>query len=72
MFTTVSEKLFLGMQQIIAKLYRRICSCSIRHDTRNKNWNDTYNCQFCITSDNKEQFCIEDKICTKIKQCILN
>ena len=70
MFTTVSEKLFLGMQQIIAKLYRRICSCSIRHDTRNKNWNDTYNCQFCITSDNKEQFCIEDKICTKIKQCI--
>ena len=70
MFTTVSEKLFLGMQQIIAKLYRRICTCSIRHDTRNINWNNTYNCQFCITSDNKEQFCIEDKICTKIKQVI--
>lgn len=67
MFSTVSEDLFLGMQSIIAKLYNVICSCSIRHDTRKETFNDTYNCQFTISKNHKQQQKIEDKIYTAIK-----
>ena len=68
MFTTVSEQLFLGMQQIIAKLYRKICSCSIRHDNRKSTFLDSYNAQFSLMSNRPGQFCSGNKIYTAIKQ----
>lgn len=67
MFSTVSESLFLGMQQIVTKLYRCLITCSIRHDNRKASFNDTYNCQFNLTPHHRDQFVYKDKICTKIK-----
>ena len=68
MFSTVSEKLFLGLQQIIAKLYHRICSCYIRKDKRKETFNDSYDCQFILTDNEFEQKVIDDKIITNIKK----
>lgn len=66
MFSTVSEELFLSMQQIIAKLYGCICSCYVRKDNRKETYNDTYNCQFNIVGKRLWQEKIEDKIIFKI------
>ncbi len=68
MFSTVSEKLFLGLQQIIAKLYHRICSCYIRKDNRKETFNDSYDCQFVLTNDESKQSVIDDKIITNIRK----
>ena len=70
MFTTVSETVFLGMQQIVAKLYGCICTCSIRKDKRKQTYNDTYNCQFNLTETRNQQLIVSDKICTKIKEIV--
>lgn len=67
MFSTTSESLFLGMQQIVAKLYGCLPTCSIRKDARKHTFNDTYNCQFNLTPHHRDQFVYKDKICTKIK-----
>ena len=67
MFATVSQNIFMSMQQIIAKLYGCICTCSIRHDERKETFNDTYNCQFNICKDYRNQKKIGDKIITKIR-----
>lgn len=68
MFSTVSEKLFLGLQQIIAKLYHRICSCYIRKDNRKETFNNSYDCQFVLTNDESKQSVIDDKIITNIRK----
>lgn len=68
MFSTVSETLFLGLQQIVAKLYGAICTCSIRHDHRRSTYNDTYNAQLNISDKRIGQKQIEDKIYTNIKE----
>lgn len=70
MFSTVSEKLFLGMQQIVAKLYGCICSCYIRKDNRKETFNDSYNCQFNDINNHRDQIINNDKIYTKIKKII--
>lgn len=70
MFSTVSEKLFLGLQQIIAKLYNRICGCYIRKNARKDTFNDSYDCQFTITDNLINQQVINDKIVTKIHSIV--
>ena len=66
MFCTVSKELYLGLQQIIMKLYGCVCSCYVRHDNRKRTFNDSYNCQFNIENIHRFQHKIEDKIATKI------
>ena len=68
MFSTVSETLFLGMQQIAAKLFGSLFTCSIRKDKRKSTFNDTYNCQINIIPYHRDQFVNDDKICTKIRK----
>lgn len=68
MFSTVSENLFLSMQQIVAKLYSCICSCYIRKDDRKETFNDSYNCQFNDIDNHRDQIINNDKIYTKIKK----
>lgn len=46
MFTTVSKQLFLGIQLLLLKRHKKVCSLSIRHDNRKESFNDTYNGQF--------------------------
>lgn len=70
MFSTISKELFLGMQQIIIKLYNCVCSCSIRKDSRKSTFSDTYNCQFNLTNKHKDQVFIDNKIYTKVKDII--
>lgn len=70
MFSTVSKELFLGMQQIIIKLYNCVCSCSIRKDKRKTTFNDTYNCQFNLTEKHRDQIITDNKIYTKIKNIV--
>lgn len=70
MFSTVSKELFLGMQQIIIKLYNCVCSCSIRKDNRKVTFNDSYNCQFNLTNNHKDQVLTDNKIYTKIKSIV--
>lgn len=70
MFTTVSYELALGLQNIIAKLYNKICTISVRKDNRKETFNDTYNGQFTISEKNRHQEIIGDKIITKIKEII--
>lgn len=48
MFTTVSENLFLGLEEIVMKLYGIIPSVSIRKDNRKETFNDSYNAQFTL------------------------
>lgn len=67
MFTTVSERLALSLQQIVAKLYGRICSISVRSDSRKPTYNDTYNCQFGLYEKYLHQVKIREKIFTEIK-----
>lgn len=67
MFATVSEKLFLSMQQIVAKLYNKILTCSIRVDNRKETFNNCYDCQFIISNYSSVQKVIKDKIATKIR-----
>ena len=66
MFATVSEELFLSMQQIVAKLYNCVCSCYVRHDKRKDTFNDCYQAQFVIASNRRNQVVIGDKILTSI------
>lgn len=66
MFSTVSKELFLGIQDIMIKLYGRVCSMYVRKDNRKETFNDTYNGQLILTKDTKKQFKIKDKICVKI------
>lgn len=65
MFTTVSENLFLGLQDIIIKLFNKIPSCLVRVDKRKVTFNDTYNGQFYATQ--KDSFVKDDKLCVKVK-----
>lgn len=66
MFSTVSEKMFLGLQDIIIKLFNKIPSCNIRIDNRSDNYNDSYNGQFYKTQ--RKSFVFEDKLCVKIDE----
>lgn len=68
MFTTVSENLFLGLQQIIAKLYGKVCSCYIRKDTRKETYNNCYGGQVSLTNHSSGQKVIDDKIVTNIRK----
>lgn len=72
MFSTVSENLFLGLQQIIAKLYGRICSCYIRKDKRKETFSDCYDGQVCLSNSDKNQRVIGDKIITTIREIKYN
>lgn len=67
MFSTVSETLFLGIQDIIIKLFHKIPSCYVRKDKRKKTFNDTYNGQFYL-GQQKNTFVKEGKLCTKVKE----
>lgn len=66
MFSTVSKKLFFSLQDIIVKLYGRVCSLYIRKDNRKETFSNSYCGQFSITKENKFYFTKEDKICLKI------
>lgn len=66
MFSTVSKDMFVNLQDIIIKLYGRVCGQYIRHDNRKETFNDSY-CGQCILTDNQtNQTMVNDKICTKI------
>jgi len=65
MYTTVSEKVALGMQEIIIKLFNKVPSISIRKDNRKESFNDTFNSQVCGVQ--KDVIVMDDKICVKIK-----
>ena len=68
MFCTTSKELFLGLQELIAKVYGTICSCYIRQDNRKESFSDTYNCQFTIKpSRNSQQKRIGNQIFTPIR-----
>lgn len=49
MFSTVSKELFLGIQLLLLKVYNKVCSLSIRHDSRKASFNDTYNGQIAFS-----------------------
>lgn len=68
MFCTASKEMFLGIQNLIAKIYGRICSCYIRHDTRKESFNDTYNGQFTASGDLIDQKRIGNQIFTKVRE----
>lgn len=65
MFSTTSHELYLGIQQLVMKVYGVVCSCYIRKDNRKKTFNDTYNCQFSETQVNAKR--IGNQIFTKIR-----
>lgn len=65
MYTTVSEKIALGMQDIIIKLFNKVPTISIRHDDRSPTFNNTFNSQVCGTQ--KDIIVENDRICVKIK-----
>lgn len=69
MFSTVSKELFIGLQECILKTNGIVCSQYIRHDSRKKTFNDTYNGQFAYRSDAKKlhQACISDKAVADIR-----
>lgn len=67
MFSTVSSNLFLSLQDIIIKLYGKVCSVYIRKDNRKETFNNSYNAQFILTNYNKNQYICDDKICVKIR-----
>ena len=48
MFSTVSEDLFLALEEIVIKLYGKIPTIYIRKDGRKETFNDSYNAQFCL------------------------
>jgi len=66
MFTTVSEKLVLGLQECFIKAERRVCSIGKRIDNRKETYNDSYNGQIC--KNNRDSLVIEDKILVRIKE----
>lgn len=68
MFSTVSEDVFLSMQDIVLKLYGKVCSVYVRKDNRKKTYNDSYSAQFTLNNDIKFQFIKEDKACVKINE----
>lgn len=65
MFTTVSESMFLSLQNIIIKLYGVVPTVNIRHDNRKSTFNDSYCGQF--SSAPKNQIIVGDKIIVPIK-----
>lgn len=65
MFSTTSHELYLGIQQLVMKVYGVVCSCYVRKDGRKETFNDTYNCQFSETQVNAKR--IGNQIFTKIR-----
>jgi len=65
MFSTVSEKMALGLQQCFIKTEQRVCSISKREDNRSKTFNDSFNGQ--IANTNRDSFIVNDKVMVKIK-----
>lgn len=70
MFSTVSQNVFLAMQDIVLKLYGKVCSQYIREDKRDKNYNNSYQAQVTLNENNKFQFIKEDKACVRIKEIL--
>ncbi len=68
LFCTVSHKLFLGLQQIIIDVYGTVCGSYIRKDSRKETYNNTYNGQFTIASQRKDQKLIGNKIFVPIRE----
>ena len=65
MYTTVSEKIALGMQEVVIKLFNKVPSISVRIDNRKESFNDTFNSQVC--GKQRGVKVLNDKICVKIK-----
>lgn len=68
MFSTASKELFLGIQNLIMKIYGFVCSCYKRTDNRKKTFNDTYNAQYSITNSSMWQKKIGDQIFTAVRK----
>lgn len=68
MFTTVSEKMGLGLSALITKVFSTVPSVCIRHDSRKETFNDSWNYQFHNISPNTAyQTVVGDKICGRIR-----
>ena len=65
MFSTVSEKMLLGLQECFIKTENRVCSITRRIDNRSKTFNDSFNAQIC--KNNRDTFIVDNKILVKIK-----
>jgi DNA-cytosine methyltransferase len=68
-FSTVSEKMHLGLNQIVIKLYERVPTVTKRVDNRKETFNDSYTSQLRLRKQRKQRdsFVVEDKIFGKIK-----
>lgn len=65
MFTTVSEKVFLALQDIIIKLFNLVPSVYLRADTRKASFSNNYCCSF--SSCPKDQICSNGQISVLVK-----
>lgn len=64
MWTTVSENLALGIQELFIKAYHRIPTISVRKDNRKETFRDTYNSQIRPTT--RTTFVVGNYIVSKI------
>lgn len=68
MFTTVSEKMGLGLSALVTKVFSTVPSVCIRHDSRKETFNDSWNYQFHnILPNTAYQTIVGDKICGRIR-----
>lgn len=68
MFSTVSKELYLGLQDLILKVYGIVCSCYLRIDNRKESFKDTYNCQFSYNGLTHIQKRIGDQVFVPIRE----
>ena len=67
-FCTTSKEMFLGLQNLIIKIYGTVCSCYLRNDSRKTTFNDTYNAQFSISGKSPVQERIGNQIFTPVRE----
>lgn len=65
MWTTVSENLALGLEQLFIKAYGKLPAIYVRHDTRKNTFRDTYNSQ--VHNSSRDSKIINQYMTTKIK-----